>query len=261
MDNITKYSKTKNNYQCIGPCYPANTMVIHPTQLEFVTEGPLPFCPIAEIMYNDPKTGETYRKSTDTCYNPIEKNNLNKTQIELNMLTPYVDFNPEQFLNIYYGIHSFDEAMNWIDDNQHLPFMTKLRIINSAISAFYKSIGLFDSRFCLFFGEYIKLKKIKMLYEAISKNIGIDKKTNEVLIVNESENNLDIFEKNVERTNYIVHTFLNKDELTKFLQKYFKNFEETTQQIDTFENNFLDEIANDFAIYISNKIHLTINKK
>jgi hypothetical protein len=73
MENIKQYPKSKNNYQCIGPCYPGGTVAIHPTRLNFVSEGPSPFCPIDEIETKDPKTGKIIKKSSDTCFNPVEK--------------------------------------------------------------------------------------------------------------------------------------------------------------------------------------------
>lgn len=257
MENIKKYPKSKNNYQCVGPCYPAGTMVVHPTQLEFVTEGPLPFCPIDEIMYTDNKSGETYRKSTDTCYNPVEKDNVDKTQLELNILTPYIDFNSEQFLKIYYKIFSFDEAVDWIDDNKHVPMGTKIRILNCAIEAFNKTIELFDMRFCNFFMEFIKLKKIKLLYGTINKNIGFDKNTKEFLLIKEFSNTLENLDYSTERINYIIQTFINKEEITKFLQKYFKK---NAGINSTSEDDHLEKMANDLVIYIQNKIDMTLNK-
>lgn len=254
MENIKHYPKSKNNYQCVGPCYQPGTMVVHPTQLEFVTEGPLPFCPIDEIFYEDPKTGETLKKSTDTCYNPTEKDNIDKSQLELNILTPHIDFNSEQFLKIYYKIFSFDGAVDWIDNNQHVPIGTKIRILNCAIEAFGKSIELFDVRFCNFFINYIKLKKIKKLYSQIHKYIGVDDNTGDIFIVN---NKLELHDKSVERINYIIHTFVNKEEITKFLQKYFKK--NADQNISS--ENHLDKMTNDFIIYIINKINATIETK
>lgn len=257
MENIKRYPKSKNNYQCVGPCYPPGTMVVHPTQLEFVTEGPLPFCPIDEIFYEDPKSGETLKKSTDTCYNPTEKDNIDKSQLELNILTPQIDFNSEQFLKIYYKIFSFDDAIDWTDNNQHVPLGTKIRIINCAIEAFGKTIELFDVRFCNFFINYVKLKKIKTLYSQIHKNIGIDVNTGDIFIVDNKSNKLEIHDKSVERTNYIIQSFVNKEEIIKFLQKYFKK---KSDQL-VFAEDHLNKMANDLIIYITNKINATIEHK
>lgn len=253
MENIKRYPKSKNNYQCVGPCYPPGTMVVHPTQLEFVTESPLPFCPIAEIFTEDPKTGETIKKSTDTCYNPTEKNDINKSQLELNILTPHIDFNSEHFLKIYYKIFSFDSALNWIDENKHCPLGTKTRIINCTLEVYNDNIELFDIRFSNFFIEYLKVKKIKKIYENIHKNIGIDTSEN-IFIVKEKQNNLTIYDKNIERMNYIMQTFINKEEITKFLQKYFKK---NAQNLNIAEDH-ITKMSEDFIIYIKNKINATL---
>lgn len=255
MENIKRYPKSKNNYQCVGPCYPPGTMVIHPTQLEFVTEGPLPFCPIDEIFHEDAKTGEVIKKSTDTCYNPTEKENIDKSQLELNILTPQIDFNAEHFLKIYYKIFSFDGAVDWIDDNQHVPIGTKIRIVNCALESFSNMIELFDIRFCNFFIEFFKLKKIKELYLHINKNIGSDNEN--ILIIDSKNNNLDLHDKSVERINFIIQTFINKEEIIKFLQKFFKK---NLNKLST-SSDHLNLMANDLILYIANKIDTTIENK
>lgn len=251
METIKRYPKSKNNYQCVGPCYPPGTMVVHPTQLEFVTEGPLPFCPIDEIVYEDNKTGETIKKSTDVCN--VLTENIDKSQIESNILVPHVDFNSEQFLKIYYKIFSFDAAIEWIDVNKHVPIGTKIRIINCAIDAFDQTIELFDVRFCDFFIEYVKLKKIKQIYSHINENIGVDDSHN-ILIVPKYYNKLNLHDKSVERINYIINTFVTKEEITKFLQKYFR------KNGDQLHKTSLEVIAENLIIYIANKINATLSK-
>jgi len=256
MENIKRYPKSKNNYQCIGPCYQPGTMVVHPTQLEFVTETALPFCPIEQIFIDDPITGEVVKKSTDICYNPIEKNSIDKAQLEINILTPHIDFNSEYFLKIYYNIFSFDDAIDWIENNQSSPLRTKIRIINCAIEIFGNMIELFDVRFSKFFSEYIKSTKIKLIYSQINKYIGLDKNEN-IMMTNEKNNNLKPNEKIIERTNYIIHTFLNQEEIIKFLQKYFKKY---TTSTDVFDDH-LEIMGNELIVYILNKIEATLSNK
>jgi hypothetical protein len=264
MDNIKKYPKSKNNFQCLAPCYYPGTMVIHPTQLEFVTEGPLPFCPVDEWKYVDAKSGETRSKSTDTCYNPTEKDTTSTSQLDLNILTPYIDFNSEQFLKIYYKIFSFDDAIDWIDNNKHVPIGTKIRIINCALKAFKSSIELFDMRFCDFFIDFIKSQHMKSLYLKICNNVGIDEKTNEIFLIDKQNNTLGVHDKSIERTNYIIKTFINKEEITKFLQKYFKQQkkenEPTNEKNLEGEDDCLYKMFTDLTIYILNKINSTLQK-
>jgi len=256
LQNITKYPKSKNNFQCLGPCYQPGTMVVHPTQLEMVTDHAQPFCPVDEWTYVDQKTGKTTDIITDICFNPTEKANISNRELELNILTPYIDFNSEQFLKIYYNIFSFEDSMDWIDRHKFVPIGTKIRIINSSLNTFGEKIDLFDNRFVDFFIELIKKKEIKRIYKKINSYIGIDKNSN-VHFVNNENNNLKPDDECVERMNYLIKIFLDKDETTKFLSKYFRF--RKTQWTDI--RNHLDNMIIDFSEYIQTKINITIQIK
>lgn len=249
--DIKKYPKSKNNFQCLGPCYYPNTMVVHPTQLEIVTDYTQPFCPVDEWQHVDKKTGKTTDTLTDICLNPTEKTNISNKELELNILTPYIDFNLEHFLKIYYNIFSFEDSIEWIDKNKYSSLGTKTRIINASLKTFGEQIDIFDNRFSDFFIEYIKKYEIKNLYNKLNKNIGISSDKN-ILLVNES--NLSISNYCVERTNYIIKTFLEKDDITKFLVRYFKHRKSQWTNI----NNHLENMSIDFSDYVHNKIIMTL---
>jgi hypothetical protein len=230
-------------------------MVVHPTQLEIVTDHIHPFCPVDEWKHVDQKTGKETDVITDICFNPTEKENISNRELELNILTPYIDFNSEQFLKIYYNIFSFEDSIDWIDKHKFVPIGTKIRIINSSLNTFGEKIDLFDNRFVDFFIELIKKREIKRIYGKINTCIGIDQKSN-VYFTNSEYNNLNSNENCVERINYIIKVFLDKDETTKFLSKYFKLRKTQWNEI----RNHLDNMIIDFADYIYTKINLTIQK-
>jgi len=220
--NIKQYPKSKHGFQCLGPCYYPKTRILHPTTIEPITNFIHPFCPVEPWEEIDNDTGKTQRLSNDSCFNPTERENMSNAELELNILMPYIDFNAEQFIKIYYSIFSFEESIDWIDKNNHVPLETKMRIINSALKAFGKNIDIFDGRFTDFFIEFIKTKMIKQLYFKVADNIGFDKKTKEIFIVLSENNNLAKNSYCIERINYIIHTFLDKEDVTKFLVRYFK---------------------------------------
>ena len=249
---IKKYPKSKNNFQCLGPCYNSGVMVMHPTQLEYVTDYTQPFCPVDLWDKTDPKTGKTTKLVVDTCFNPTEKENISNKELQLNILTPYIDFNSEQFLKIYYNIFSFEDSIEWIDKNNFVPLGTKIRIINASLNTFGETIDLFDNRFTDFFIEYIKKRILKTIYKKVSPNIGIQ--NDNVLFVKTEDNNLSNTDNYIERTNFLVKIFLNKEETTRFLVKYFKNRKKTWG--DT--RDHLTKMGNDIAIYIQNKINASI---
>lgn len=251
--NITKYPKSKNNFQCLGPCYQPGTMVVHPTQLEMVTDKLQPFCPVDEWTYVDQKTGKSTDIITDVCFNPTENKNISNRELELNILTPYIDFNTEQFLKIYYNIFSFEDSIDWINSHKFSPIDTKIRIINSALKTFGEKVDLFDTRFVDFFIEIIKKKELKNIYKKIHSNIGIDKNSH-VYFMNSQYNNLQADDDCVERMNYLIKVFLDKDEVTKFLSKYF--LFRKSQWVNV--KNHLNNMIIDFIEYIKTKINITI---
>ena len=72
-------------------------MIVHPTLLEIVTNNDKPFCPVNEFTYEDPATGRKKTQITDICLNPTENTNISSKDLELNILTPLVDFDVGQF--------------------------------------------------------------------------------------------------------------------------------------------------------------------
>ena len=159
--NIKKYPKSVNKFQCIGPCYYPRTIAIHPTMLEIIANNDHPFCPVNEWTHTDASTGRTKTSITDKCFNPTDDgDNMENKDLELNILTPYVDFNTEQFLKIYYKIFSFEDALDWCDKYSYLPLDTQIRIIKCSLSQFGKNIDIIDNRFTYILINIIKKKKI-----------------------------------------------------------------------------------------------------
>lgn len=244
--DIRKYPKSKKKYQCLGPCYHPKTRVVHPTALEIVTDNENPFCPVDEWIAHDEKTGESKKMITDTCMIPTEKENISNKEMELNILTPYIDFNSGQFLKIYYEIFTFEDAIDWIYRNKHLSIATRARIINCAMIAFGENVEIFDSRLVDFMIEFIKKKKIRYIYDKLHSYVGLND-TNEVTLM---QNNLDKNDFCIERINFIIKTFLNKEDMNKFLIKYFNYKKNNWKDIKT----HMDTIHISLTEYLLNKI-------
>lgn len=256
MDNqyfdIKKYPKSKKKFQCLGPCYHPKTKVVHPTALEIVTDNEHPFCPVDEWTYNDEITGETKKLITDVCIKPTEKENILNKEMDLNILTPYIDFNSSQFLKIYYNIFTFEDGIDWLYRNQHVPLDTKSRIVNSLFVAFGENTEIFDVRLTDFVIEFIKKRKIQFIYDKIFKYIGI--KNDDVLLI---QNDLPKNDHSVERINFLIKTFLTKEEVTKFLTKYFNSRKNKWRDIQ----NHLDNISITINEHFLHKIILTLQQR
>jgi hypothetical protein len=251
-----KYPKSKNNFQCVGPCFQPNTLIVHPLTLEYVTDRYYPFCPVREWSYIDNETGDKIMKTTDICLNPTESKDLSGKEFEINMLTPTVDFNDEQFLKIFYNIYSFDDAVTWIDNKTYTsPLLTRYRVMNSAWNAYGSEIDIIDYRIVKFYIELAKKRWSSDIYKHLHKYVHI--LGQDVLLGDPDKNDLSYKDNAVIRINFLIDRFINNDEMYKFLVKYLKH------RKDEWENTIdhSDSIKNDLIKYIENKIKLTVGEK
>lgn len=251
--SLFKYPKSKNNFQCVGPCYQPNTSIVHPLTLEYVTDKYYPFCPVNEWDYTDATSGKTITRTTDICYHPTQSKDLSGKEFEINILTPNIDFNDKQFLKIFYNIHSFEDAINWIDSKKLSPLLTRLRIMECAWNAYGKNVNIIDHRVVDFYIELAKKKWISDIYKKLNKYIHIS--NDKILFADPKTNDLSPKDNYVARINFLIDRFINNDEIYKFLIKYLAN------PTDTMVMNYSTSIKNDLIIYIENKIKLTIGLK
>jgi hypothetical protein len=130
-EEVYKYKKSTHGYQCIGPCYEKNTLIIHPLTLEQIQQGPNPFCPINPFV---DKSGMV--KRTDDCDKADISSEI-KTGVDLETLSPFIIFDSEKFLKIYYNVDSLESAIIWIDEHQSkLTYATIKRMMNCAIEVY-----------------------------------------------------------------------------------------------------------------------------
>ena len=162
-DIIKKFPKSLHGKQCIGPCSKPNIWVVHPTTLEYITNTNFPFCPT-----------EAYSKNNriyvdDQCIRPSDE--VDRTLIEMNMITTNIIFTSKKFLKIYYDIYSFENAVFWIIKNKHKAIYTKLRILNSAWKAYGDTIDVLNNQTINLYIDIIKQYWIKKIYRHIEKYI------------------------------------------------------------------------------------------
>ncbi len=92
------------------------------------------------------------------------------------------------------------------------------------------------------------------MYDILNPYIGIDEKTKDMLLVIKSVNKLSKNEYCVERLNYILQIFLDKDEITKFLIRYFKHRKMHWKDV----KDHLHTMCADLLLYSLNKITISI---
>jgi hypothetical protein len=165
-----------------------------------------------------------------------------------------MDFNLQQFLIIFYNIHTYEDGIEYITQNQSLPITTQIRIYEAMLNVYAGRIDIIDNRTIDFLIKIIKLEYINIFYERLKKYVYIDKINNEVFLKknNQSDENDNI----VFKTNYIIKNFINPNDVSKFLYKYFKTRRNELEEMDNNIKNLID----DFCVYIINIILASIEK-
>jgi len=249
MNYNKTYPKSIHNRQCIGPCYFAGTQIVHPITLQYINNTGESFCPTAPFVHIDKITGKKETLVADDCYHPTENKDLSGKEFEMNILNPNIEFNHKQFLNMYYDILSFEDAVEYISNKKYTPVITRLRIIDCALIAFGYELSIFDNRVVEFFIEIINNKWMDDVYKAIYTYIYID--DDKIYFANINNKNIsessDI--KNI-KYNFIKSKFVTNELIYKFLSRYLKHRKDNWDQIIQHSVN----IKNDFIIYIENKI-------
>ena len=250
MEN-NKYPISKNNRNCIGPCYEPNKFVIHPILLKFVTSiDNQPFCP-TNIYETVDENGKKHQTGVDHCF----KATANMLDEKMDILHPNIVFDSKTFLSSYYNINSYHDSLEWLNKNAHLSLNTKMRVIECIWVSYFESIYLIDK---LIINSYYKyfLEKVKDIYSIIHEYIDIDEKKNQIII---KKNNIELSKFSVERINFIKEKLINEDEIFKFLNKYFDKNKELLKSDKNIGNNFeINYIFKSLIIYLKNKLENSI---
>lgn len=249
---MEKYPKSKNNKQCIGPCYKAGTWIVHPITLNYI-KNDHDFCPINETIIKNPSTGQEELHYMDYCFDPKQNKDIGNKEYQLNLeldiINPNIVFDSGKFLKLYYNLYSFDDIINWLQNKNYLNIMTKKRIIECGFEIYGEQFNLMNNLITEFYIEIIKKKLIGRLYNKLFRFIKIQ--DNKILL---KENNDNANENYIEKQNYIINNFVTIDELNKFLTKIIS--QKNANNILSNTEYFIDL----YAEYLVSKINITIKK-
>lgn len=239
-----KYKKSINNFQCIGPCYDGKTYVVHPVYLKYINkQDDKPFCPTEPHLKYNEVTNKNEEVLYDYCENPTD--NVDVSLNDSAMLFQS-GFSKETFLSLYYNINTFEEALEWLNNNNFLLLDTKIRVINAALNVYGNNLTYFDDIFVNFYIDYIKEKFSKKIYKQIHKNIGIS--DGNIIIVKDKNNNLEYDDYIIERINYIIENFFDVNKVKNFLSNLLKkkniNFDEYNDNLIIIADNNIEYIKN-----------------
>lgn len=218
-----KYPVSRNNYQCIGPCYPPDSFIIHPVTLNDDVRS-YSMCPIHPTVVTD-STG-TRVELYDFCSVPTAKAPTIGTSQQAAL--PTFKFDPVFFLKLYYNIGSLEEGFEWIDANADLPYKTKERVFNQIVVLYGNNLSLADHRL-INHVHNIMTHNIALIFRAIVKYVRIDDsdKTNISLrppLSSDSSVDISAIDKTtISLVNaYIKSKLIGVSEINSFLNKFFR---------------------------------------
>ena len=240
--NNKKYPKSKSGIQCITPCYPSNLWTLNPITFRYHTANE-PYCHIS----NDP---EQLNREIDSCNNAISIEQYNESMLEL--LYPSFEFDCKYFLNVYNNIKNLEDGLNYLHEKKYVSIYTRARVVECLLKEFGKNIEIIDDRLVDFFIELVKKKWLPELYARVHTYIGI---LNDSVIISDS-NELEFDEYKIERINYLIENFINKEVVTNYLFTYIENNIKNWDEIQ----NQLENIKIDFLIFLHDKINNYLHK-
>lgn len=197
---IGKYKKSLSGYQCIGPCYEKNTLIIHPLTLEHIQQGPNPFCPITPFA---DKFGKIIQ--TDDCNEADQKIDV-KQDIDMKTLSPIIFFDSGKFLKNYYHLDSLESTIVWIEEHPKSTYATIKRMMNCALEIYGK-----ENLTNPFLINFLQKISKKYWFNSFVKNLGSQHKEE-------------------------IQSTLNKEEIEKVLEEYLK---ENSEQWVEEKNHFV----------------------
>lgn len=215
-----QYPVSKNNYQCIGPCYPPDSFIIHPVTLNDDIRT-YSVCPIHPTVVTD--SSGTRVELYDFCSVPTAKAPTVGTSQQAAL--PTFKFDPMFFLKMYYNIGSLEEGFEWIGTNTDLPYKTKERVFNQLIVLYGNNLSLADHRL-INHVHNIMIHNIALIFRAIVKYVHIDGSNISLRSPLSSDTAIDISA--IDKTtislvnSYIKSKLIGVSEINSFLNKFFR---------------------------------------
>jgi hypothetical protein len=227
MIGTTSFPKSLHDHQCLGPCYEANTKIMHPVTFQFVTDIEHPFCPVTP--WKD-RFGKTW--ITDKC--PIATHKLEEDVLLSSFfVTPKVEFNSSQFLKMYYSISSFEDIVLWYNDNTGVPYNTIRRILDAGWKAYgleYKDKE--PSELILdFLIIFIKLFWMPSFYQKLSPYMKVDNEGKIKVSENKTEKNSENkYEQKDKKMDFLIY-LIDREFLKKTLQAYIDRYQDKWNEV------------------------------
>ena len=253
------YPISKNKQQCIGPCYAANTRIIHPLTLEEIDQVDHNFCPVNTFVLTNPNTKKNELFNVDICMVPTEREMKMDNMIKENLVLPQFIFSSEYFVKIYYKLSNLDDLLNWLDTNRSDPYRTKERVFNNSMIVYGDQLNILDNRIIQYIND-VMIENLPKLYRHLKYYIVVE---NDIIQLkdpdnvndtnninsNEPDNNISLIR------SYIKEKFLGSDNINQFMSKIIRYYKE-----DISNHNAIDNLVNHMIDYIIKRIKMTLEQ-
>lgn len=163
--NSLKKSKVSsvNNVECIGPCVPPGISYFHPIIQLVVHNDKYPTCPTQP--YINERGVLVYVDICDDKY----CEDFNLSDMTLKSVVPSLSMDPKTFLQLIYGITSFEDTINWIYNNDDIVLTTLDRILNCTWTIYINEIPNIKLMFIDFYKMFINKYWLRYILRKTNK--------------------------------------------------------------------------------------------
>lgn len=216
----SKYPKSINNRQCIGPCYPKNMPIVHPhTMLTWQGPPGVSICPV--IPYEE--DGEW--KQFDVCHTKEKK--FDRSELETHLLTPEFTFTDRHFLSTYYQIDSFEALLKYLKRRPSLPYPTAARLLNSGWRAYGSLVDPKDTNLLTIYIRLLKERSIPTLFPILNPYLKVvDSRVSFAKPVSKPSTDY-----RKEKINYLIDRLFNHHIFGRFFDYYTTEYEGRWTQV------------------------------
>lgn len=160
-DKIKDKIKSTEGYDCIGPCYPSNTIFYNPSNLGLVI-NPYPSCPIKEQKIINPDN-TTYTKISAKC----DENDINKGHLYFDIFSDTIQIatSSDNFLSEIYNLNNITDNVRFLSNEfDTLPIYSQRRLLNAIYYTYYKYVEfpklLFAKKFLFILKNIYKITNL-----------------------------------------------------------------------------------------------------
>lgn len=179
IDEFEKNEKIKSveGYDCIGPCYPANTFYYNPTNLALI-KTPYPSCPIKPQSVVNPDGNKSVLELVSS---KCDDENVGKGNLYFDIFSEHVQISTSSynFLSEIYNLSTITDIVHFMTSSlDTLPIYSQRRVLKAIYEVYYKYVE---------FPKNLFAKKLLFILKNIYKINNLDE--NEILLKLNNVNN------------------------------------------------------------------------